>query len=100
MDHLHAAASSLTPPVARLVVDADFDPQLPGRVLDKFADRGLLPSHFSAQLADGGLQLVVEFSGDPDWARYLSRKLLNGATVRSIDLSFRRAAVTRQRLAA
>lgn len=95
------AAASLTAPVARLVIEADVDPQLPGRVLDRFADRGLLPRRFAVESRDEGLSLTLEFVGDPDWARYLSRKLLNVATVRSVDLSFRRAALApARRLAA
>lgn len=93
MDQLQPLVPSLAPPVARLVIDADFDPQLPSRVLAKFAERGRLPLHFTLDRVDAErVQLVAEFDGDPQWARYLSRKLLGSACVRSVQLSFRRAA--------
>ena len=76
---------------ARLVLDADFDPQLPARVLGRFAELGRLPSSFLARnFDDESLRLEVEFASEPDAARQLSRRLLNVPSVRSVALSFHR----------
>jgi hypothetical protein len=81
---------------ARLVLEADFDPQLPSRVLGRFAELGRLPASFTARnLDDESLRVEVEFAAEPDAARQLSRRLLNVPSVRSVELSFRRARMAR-----
>ena len=92
MDSLHALFANSLVPSARLVVEADFDPQLPTRVLGRFAELGRLPTSFvSRNLDDQAVRVEVEFSAEPDAARLLSRRLLNVPSVRSVELSFRRA---------
>lgn len=93
MDSSHSFfLPSLAPSSARLVLEADFDPQLPARVLGRFAELGRLPTSFLARnLDDESLRLEVEFASEPDAARQLSRRLLNVPSVRSVELSFRRA---------
>ena len=94
MDSLHTLFANSLAPSARLVLEADFDPQLPARVLGRFAELGRLPSSFvSRNLDDESLRLEVEFSAEPDAARQLSRRLLNVPSVRSVELSFRRARI-------
>lgn len=93
MDSPHSfSLHSLAPSSARLVLEADFDPQLPARVLGRFAELGRLPTSFLARnLDDESLRLEVEFPSEPDAARQLSRRLLNVPSVRSVELSFRSA---------
>lgn len=92
MDSLHTLFANSLVPSARLVLEADFDPQLPARVLGRFAEQGRLPTSFVAQSVDDqSLRVEVEFSAEPDAARLLSRRLLNVPSVRSVELSFRRA---------
>jgi hypothetical protein len=86
----HSVFTNLVSSV-RLVLEADFDPQLPSRVLGRFAELGPLPGSFVARnLHDESLRLELEFTSEPDAARQLSRRLLNMPSVRSVDLSFRR----------
>jgi len=76
---------------ARLVVEADFDPQFPSRVLHRFAERGTLPLRFLVTASeDDGVRVDVEFAGTLEAARLLSRRVLNLPSARSVDLSFRR----------
>ena len=90
MDLPHSFFANVVPS-ARLVLEADFDPQLPSRVLGRFAELGRLPSRFVAcNLDDESLRLEVEFASEPDAARQLSRRLLNVPSVRSVALSFHR----------
>jgi hypothetical protein len=96
MDTLHSLFTNALVPSARLVVEADFDPQLPARVLGRFAEQGRLPSSFLARSIDDELlRLEVEFAAEPEAARLLSRRLLNVPSVRSVELSFRRARIAR-----
>lgn len=82
---------------ARLVLEADFDPQLPTRVLHRFAERGALPLRFTATASEAaGVRVEVEFESTVDAARLLSRRLLNLPSTRSVDLSFRRDAGLRR----
>jgi hypothetical protein len=92
MDSSHSFfLHSLAPSSARLVLEADFDPQLPARVLGRFAELGRLPTSFLARnFDDESLRLEVEFASEPDAARQLSRRLLNVPSVRSVALSFHR----------
>jgi hypothetical protein len=92
MDLSHALSANTLVNSARLVLQADFDPQLPSRVLGRFAELGRLPTHFLASnLDDAALRLEVEFAAEPEAARLLSRRLLSVPSVRSVELSFRRA---------
>lgn len=94
MDLPHAFFSNSLVPSARLVLEADFDPQLPSRVLGRFAELGRLPASFTARnLDDETVRVEVEFAAEPDAARQLSRRLLNVPSVRSVELSFRRARI-------
>ncbi|MBV8063553.1 MAG: hypothetical protein JOY51_08155 [Nevskia sp.] len=96
MDSSHTFFATNLVPSARLVLEADFDPQLPSRVLGRFAELGRLPSSFTARnLDDESLRVEVEFAAEPDAARLLSRRLLNVPSVRSVELSFRRARIGR-----
>jgi hypothetical protein len=96
MDSLHTLFANTLVPSARLVLEADFDPQLPARVLGRFAEQGRLPTSFVARSVDDELVRVeVEFSAEPDAARLLSRRLLNVPSVRSVELSFRRARIVK-----
>jgi hypothetical protein len=96
MDSLHTSFATNLVPSARLVVEADFDPQLPTRVLGRFAELGRLPTSFTAHnLGDETVRVEVEFTAEPDAARLLSRRLLNVPSVRSVELSFRRARIGR-----
>jgi hypothetical protein len=91
MDSSHSVFANVVPSV-RLVLEADFDPQLPSRVLGRFAELGRLPKSFVARnFDDATLRLELEFACEPDAARLLSRRLLNVPSVRSVDLSFHRA---------
>ena len=95
MDSPHSFFANVVPS-ARLVLEADFDPQLPSRVLGRFAELGRLPSRFVAcNLDDESLRLELEFAAEPDAARQLSRRLLNVPSVRSAELSFRQARTMR-----
>lgn len=94
MDSLHNFFANSVVPSARLVVEADFDPQLPSRVLGRFAELGRLPASFTARnLDDETVRVEVEFAAEPEAARLLSRRLLNVPSVRSVELSFRRARI-------
>ncbi|HZR33864.1 MAG TPA: hypothetical protein VFA75_00710 [Nevskia sp.] len=96
MDSPHSFFAANLVPSARLVVEADFDPQLPSRVLGRFAEAGRLPTRFVAHnVDDERLRVEVEFAAEPDAARHLSRRLLNVPSVRSVELSFRRARIGR-----
>lgn len=96
MDSLHTLFANTLVPSARLVVEADFDPQLPARVLGRFAELGRLPASFvSRNVEDETLRLEVDFAAEPDAARLLSRRLLNVPSVRSVELSFRRARIVK-----
>ena len=78
---------------ARLVIEADFDPQFPVRVLHRFSELGRLPERFVASASEtAGLRVEVEFAGSADAARLLSRRLLNLPSTRSVELTFRRGA--------
>jgi len=95
MDLSHSFFANVVPS-ARLVLEADFDPQLPSRVLGRFAEMGRLPTRFVAcNLDDESLRLELEFAAEPDAARQLSRRLLNVPSVRSAELSFRQARTMR-----
>ena len=95
MDLPHSFFANVVPS-ARLVLEADFDPQLPSRVLGRFAEMGRLPTRFVAcNLDDESLRLELEFAAEPDAARQLSRRLLNVPSVRSAELSFRQARTMR-----
>ena len=94
MDSSHSFFTPNLVPSARLVLEADFDPQLPSRVLGRFAELGRLPTSFTAQnFDDATLRVELEFAAEPDAARQLSRRLLNVPSVRSVELSFRRARI-------
>jgi hypothetical protein len=96
MDSPHSPFSSNLVPSARLVLEADFDPQLPSRVLGRFAEVGRLPTRFTAHnLDDERVRVELEFAAEPEAARLLSRRLLNVPSVRSVELSFRRARIGR-----
>jgi hypothetical protein len=96
MDSSHSLFSTNLVPSARLVLEADFDPQLPTRVLGRFAELGRLPTSFTAHnLDDETVRVEVEFAAEPDAARLLSRRLLNLPSVRTVELSFRRARIAR-----
>ena len=95
MDSSHTLFAEVTPS-ARLVVEADFDPQLPTRVLGRFAELGRLPASFVARNRDEqSVRVEVEFAAEPEAARLLSRRLLNLPSVRSVELSFHRARAAR-----
>lgn len=96
MDSLHHSFPFSAALSARLVLQADFDPLLPARVLGRFAEQGRLPTRFLAStLDDESLRLEVEFAADADSARQLSRRLLNVPSVRTVELSFHRARTMR-----
>ena len=96
METLSKPTASFSLNAARLVVQADFDPQLPGRVLDRFAVVNALPSSFLARSFDEtSLRLELEFTAETDAARLLSRRLLNLPSVRTVELSFRRERLAR-----
>ena len=83
------------PFTARLTIAADLDPQLPGRVLDRFAERGELPLRFSSQVdASEALRIEVEFDAATACARLLARRLQNLPTVRSVALTFHHKLMT------
>ncbi|MBL6751301.1 MAG: hypothetical protein ISP90_12300 [Nevskia sp.] len=83
-------ASHATSVSARLSVEADFDPQLPARVLGRFAEQGRLPASFSArQCAGNTLFVELEFACEPDAARLLSRRLAGVPSVRTVELTLR-----------
>ena len=91
MDQLHRFFADTTFPTARLVVEADFDPQLPARVLGRFAEQGRLPSSFIALNRDEtGLRMELEFAAEAETARLLSRRLQNLPSVRSLELTLMR----------
>lgn len=83
-----------SPQTARLVVEADLDPQFPARVLQRFSERNVLPTRFHALALDEatGLRVELEFDGSADAARLLAKRLLNLPSARSVELSFRRGA--------
>ncbi|GAC1622722.1 MAG: hypothetical protein NVS9B10_07000 [Nevskia sp.] len=100
MDFPFTASTAQT---ARLVVEADFDPQFPARVLQRFSELNTLPLSFHAVTvgAAEALRIELEFEASVDAARRLSKRLLNLPSARSVDLSFRRlAAIPPQRRAA
>ena len=80
---------------ARLVVLGDFDPQLPARVLGRFAEQGQLPSSFLATSSGESLRLELEFAAEAETARLLSRRLQNLPSVQSIDLTLLRTRLPR-----
>ncbi|MDB5987039.1 MAG: hypothetical protein JWR16_2092 [Nevskia sp.] len=87
----HASLTSLT---AHLRIDADRDPQIARRVLDRFAERGELPQTFSARIEGvDALRLEIEFDAGLQCARHLARRLQNLPSVRSIALTFRHNAL-------
>jgi len=77
---------------ARLAVEADFDPQLPLRVLHRFTEIGALPNRFvtEATSPDRPLRIEVEFTTAVEPARLLARRLLTLPSTLRVDLSFRR----------
>jgi hypothetical protein len=91
MDFPFSADSAQT---ARLVVEADFDPQFPSRVLQRFSERNTLPLRFQVVTIGEAesLRIEVEFAGSIEAARLLTRRLLNLPSARSVDLSVRRVA--------
>jgi hypothetical protein len=96
MDTLHRFFASTTASSARLVVEADFDPQLPARVLGRFAEQGQLPSSFLAlNHEDAGLRIELEFAAEAETARLLSRRLQSIPSVRSVELSLMRTRLQR-----
>jgi hypothetical protein len=91
MDSPHRFFSNTTASSARLVVEAEFDPQLPARVLGRFAEQGQLPSSFLARNRDDtSLLIELEFAAEAETARLLSRRLQNIPSVRSVELSLLR----------
>jgi hypothetical protein len=95
MDSSHRFFASTTVPSARLVVEADFDPQLPARVLGRFAEQGQLPASFLATSSGESLRLELEFAAEAETARLLSRRLQNLPSVRSLDLTLLRTRLPR-----
>ena len=93
MDFPFSADPTLT---ARLVAEADFDPQFPARVLQRFSERDTLPRHFQViTIGDAeSLRVEVEFASSIEAARLLARRLLNLPSARAVDLGFRRLAAT------
>lgn len=88
MDSPHRFKFSPAAVSARLSLEADFDPQLPARVLGRFAEQGRLPAVFSARHCDDAtLRLELEFHCEPDAARLLSRRLAGVPSVRAVELS-------------
>jgi len=82
--------------VARLIVEADFDPQLPSRVLGRLAACNDLPDLFVARCRrPDSLSIELEFQGDADAAGRLARQLQNVPSVRSVNWT-----ITRRRIAA
>lgn len=79
---------------ARLVLEADFDPQFPARVLQRFSERNTLPASFRAVTlgASEAIRVEVEFDAVAEAARQLSKRLMNLPSARSVELSFRRGA--------
>lgn len=77
----------------RLSLEADFDPQLPGRVLDRFAALGTLPQRFAAYAQTQELvRIEVEWiAHEADTPRRLAQRLMSIPTVRGVDLVFRGA---------
>lgn len=78
---------------ARLHVVGDYDPQLPGRVLDRFTQCNRLPTR-TAVVADepnACLRIDIEYHTDADAARQLARRLLSIPSVREVSLSLRYA---------
>lgn len=73
----------------RLVVDAEFDPQLPARVLGRFSVTGQLPERFIAErVGPDRLRLTVDFrAGDPEQARLLAARLEAIPSVGELRLS-------------
>jgi hypothetical protein len=90
MDQLHRFFASSTAASARLVVEAEFDPQLPARVLGRFAEQGQLPASFLATSSGESLRLELEFAAEAETARLLSRRLQNLPSVLSVDLTLLR----------
>jgi hypothetical protein len=96
MDSLHRFFADNTAPSARLVVEAEFDPQLPARVLGRFAEQGQLPSSFvTLNREDASLRIELEFTAQAETARLLSRRLQNLPSVLSVELTLRRTRLAR-----
>lgn len=90
MDSPHSFSVNSASVSARLSVEADFDPQLPARVLGRFAEQGRLPAAFSArQSGSQTLHMELEFACEPDAARLLSRRLAGVPSVRTVELTLR-----------
>jgi hypothetical protein len=90
MDSPHRFSVDTTSVLARLCLEADFDPQLPARVLGRFAEQGRLPAHFSARPGAGeSLHVELEFVCAPEAARLLSRRLAGVPSVRAVELTLR-----------
>jgi len=76
---------------ARLVIEGDFDPQLPLRVLHRFSELGELPLRFVAHaIGEESLRIEVDFLATDDAARLLARRLNNLPALQSVQLSFQR----------
>lgn len=73
-------------------VTAEADPQLPGRILDLFAQRNVLPARFSARRTASGLSVTVQTDLEPRTCELLAAKILNIPTVLDVVLSSGRAA--------
>ncbi len=96
MDSPHRLTVDFTAVSARLSLEADFDPQLPARVLGRFAEQGRLPASFCARHLDADtLHLELEFDCAPDTARLLSRRLAAVPSVRAVELTLRHRPVAR-----
>lgn len=88
--------------VARLIVEADFEPQLPSRVLGRQAACKDLPALFVARCRrpdslgiELEIQEIQEIRGDAEAAGRLASQLRNVPSVRSVN-----GTITRRRIAA
>lgn len=81
---------AMTPTSRHLfTVSAECDPQLPGRILDLFAQRNLLPQWFSVRrIGAAELRVTVETDEiDASICNLMAQKMLNIPTVLAVSLS-------------
>lgn len=73
-----------------ITVEAEADPQLPGRILDLVTVRGCLPEWFSVRKrAAGALRVSLELLGlDDDERELLRRKILKIPTVLEVGCAW------------
>lgn len=71
-------------------VTAEADPQLPGRILDLFAQRNLLPDFFAARRVAAGLRVTARIADlDAQAGELMARKMLNIPTVLEVKFHAR-----------